>query len=70
LRKLLPKPSPAYGSRFKNNHRHEGANIKMKAYSQARAGGWDHRWKQYNANVRSGPFAAHSTCRIWCRIRE
>jgi len=23
LRELLPKPSPAYGSRFKNNHRHE-----------------------------------------------
>jgi hypothetical protein len=31
---LLPKLSPAYGSRFKNNHRQEGANIKMKAYSQ------------------------------------
>jgi hypothetical protein len=28
LRELLPKPSPAYGSRFKNNHRHEDANIK------------------------------------------
>ena len=28
LRDLLPKPSPAYGSRFKNNHRHEGANTK------------------------------------------
>jgi hypothetical protein len=28
LRELLPKRSPAYGSRFKNNHRHEGANIR------------------------------------------
>jgi hypothetical protein len=28
LRELLPKPSPAYGSRFKNNHRHEAVNIK------------------------------------------
>jgi hypothetical protein len=28
LRELLPKPSPAYGSRFKNNYRHESANIK------------------------------------------
>jgi len=25
LRRLLPKPSPAYGSRF---HRHEGVNIR------------------------------------------
>src|SRR5262249_51877552 len=28
LRELLPKPSPAYGSRLKNNHRHEGTNIR------------------------------------------
>jgi hypothetical protein len=25
LQEPRPKPSPAYGSRFKNNHRHEGA---------------------------------------------
>jgi len=25
LQELLPKPSPTYGSRFKNYHRHEGA---------------------------------------------
>jgi hypothetical protein len=28
LRKPLPKPSPAYGSRFKNDDRQEGAKIK------------------------------------------
>src|SRR5262249_22251485 len=27
LRELLPKPSLAYGSTFKNNHRHEGAPL-------------------------------------------
>ena len=27
LQKLLPKPSPGYGSRFENNHRHEGAPL-------------------------------------------
>jgi hypothetical protein len=27
LREPLPKPSPAYGSRFKNNRRHDGAPL-------------------------------------------
>jgi hypothetical protein len=37
LRKLLPKPSPAYGSPYKNYDRHERA--KNETCSQARAAG-------------------------------
>jgi hypothetical protein len=37
LRELLPKPSPAYGSPYKNNDRHEGAPLALRQRPVAQA---------------------------------
>ena len=54
LRELLPKPSPACGSRFKNDHRHEGAplaDIPYAAFDVAFGGKADMAWTQGNVRL-------------------
>jgi hypothetical protein len=51
LREPLPKPTPAYGSHFKNNHRHEGAPLALRQRLVAQAFHEESECKQTSSPV-------------------